>query len=71
MEVGGRLGPGLNDDKEAAMFNRVIRWQGVALEYGKGPRQADKLVYELGLEGAKSVVTPGAKTTRKQVEKDQ
>ena len=56
-KIGGRLGPGLNDDKEATMLNRVIRWQEDSFEYEAGPRQAEKLVYELGLEGAKSVVT--------------
>ena len=26
-KVGGRLGPGPNDDKEATILNRVVRWQ--------------------------------------------
>ena len=32
LEVGGRLGPGPTDDKEVTIFNRVMRWQGGALE---------------------------------------
>ena len=40
------------------------------IQYGADPRQAEKFVYEMGLEGAKSVVTPGLRLSQEQVEND-
>ena len=56
-----RLGPGPNDAKEGRVLNRVIRWCADSIEYEADPRQVERLVAECGLEGAKSVVTPGVK----------
>ena len=56
-----RLGPGPNDAKEGRVLNRVIRWCESSIEYETDPRQVERLVSECGLEGAKSVVTPGLK----------
>ena len=39
LTVGGRLGPGPNDDKEATVLNRVIRWTPTGVEYEADPRQ--------------------------------
>ena len=50
--------------------NRVVRWCLDSLEYEADPRQAEKLIHEIGLEGAKPVVTPGIKPTHEQIEKD-
>ena len=63
LTVGGRLGPGPRDDKEARVLNRVIRWTPDGLEYEADPRQVERLLEELDLdgEGAKGVVTPGLK----------
>ena len=63
LTVGGRLGPGPRDDKEARVLNRVIRWTADGLEYEADPRQAERLLEELDLdgEGVKGVVTPGQK----------
>ena len=33
LKVGGRLGPGPTDDKEATVLNRVIRWTKSGVEY--------------------------------------
>ena len=44
LKTGGRLGPGNDDDKEAACFNRVIRWTDDGLEYEADPRQAEKWI---------------------------
>ncbi len=65
-----RLGPGPQDDKEARVLNRVVRWTQQGLEYEADPRQGEKVVLDLGLEGAKSVATPGVKATRDVVEAD-
>ena len=61
--VGGRLGPGLKDDKGGTVLNRVIRWTPTGIEYEADPRQVERLFQELELEGegVKGVVTPGVK----------
>ena len=33
LTVGGRFGPGAHDDKEATVFNRVIRLTDIGVEY--------------------------------------
>jgi hypothetical protein len=73
LTVGGRLGPGAKDDKEATVLNRVVRWTEAGLTYEADPRQAEKLMEELELagEGVKGVVTPGVKTTAQQIETEQ
>ena len=49
------------------VLNSVVRWCEDKIEYGADPRQAEKLTYELGLEGAKSVVAPGVKVNMAQL----
>ena len=68
---GGRLGPGAQDDKEASCLNRIIRWRPVGLEYEADPRQIEKLIEELELDGANSCVTPGLKQLPDQIDNDQ
>ena len=72
LKVGGRLGPAPEDDKEATCLNRVIRWTGAGLEYEADPRQAEKLIEELELEGdgVKATVTPGIKALPTQIAED-
>ena len=36
LTVGGRLGPGPEDDKDATVPNRVIRWTASGVEYETG-----------------------------------
>ena len=62
-----RLGPGPDDDKEARVLNRVVRWTAEGLEYEADPRQAEHLVQDLQLEGAKALGTPGCKATPEQL----
>ena len=71
LTVGGRLGPGSKDDKEATVLNRVIRWTSQGFEYEVDSRQAEKLVSECGLAGANSVATPGLRMSHKDVEADE
>ena len=56
-----RLGPAEEDDKEARVLNRIVRWTKDGLEYEADPRHVEILVKDLKLEDAKSVVTPGTK----------
>ena len=60
--LGPRLGPGPEDAKEARALNRVITWHEDRVEYEADPRQAERLLDELGFSGdVTSVVTPGVK----------
>ena len=63
LTVGGRLGPGPDDCKEATILNRVVRWTSEGLEHEADPRQVERLLEELDLEGegVKGLVTPGVK----------
>ena len=70
LKKGGRHGPGPKDDKEATCLNRIIRWESGGLEYEADPRQAEKLIEELQMVGANSVVTPGVKPLPAQVDED-
>ena len=66
-----RLGPGSQDDKHARVLNRVVRWTEEGLEYEADPRQSEKLVRDLKLEGSKAVSTPGVKATQQQMDEDE
>jgi hypothetical protein len=68
--VSPRLGPGPADAKEGRCLNRAIRWCDKHIEYEADPRQAEKLVAECGLEGAKPVATPGVKSSFHDLEED-
>ena len=68
----GRLGSDKTDKKEMILLNRVIRWvDGVGLEVEADPRQAERLVAQLGLTGSSAVSTPGAKVTTQELEADE
>ena len=66
-----RIGPGPRDAKEARVLNRVIRWTSSGIEYEADPRQAERLILDLGLDGAKSVGTAGVKPTKESIAADQ
>ena len=66
-----RLGPGPNDHKEGRILNRIIRWTTDGLEYEADPRQVEKLIRELKLEGCNPLGTPGAKATAEHISGDQ
>jgi hypothetical protein len=70
LEESARLGPGPGDAKEARVLNRLVRWTAHGVEYEADPRQAERLLRDLKLAGAKSVGTPGVKPTLEQTEKD-
>ena len=68
--VGPRLGPGPHDAKEARALNRVVRWLDDRIEYEADPRQAERLMAECGLDGCKSMTTPGVQPTFRELEED-
>ena len=70
LKEAARLGPAKEDDKEARILNRVVRWTKEGIEYEADPRQGEKLIQELGLEGCKGVSTPATKQTMEQINGD-
>ena len=62
---GGRLGPGKSDATEGRVLNRVIRWAPGGLEYEADPRQVERLLSDVWLdgEGVKPSPTPGGQAT--------
>ena len=58
-------------DKAARVLDRLARWTEQGLEYDADPRQCEKLLRDLKLEGAKSVGWPGIKPTAEQVDGDE
>ena len=71
LTVGARLGPGEKDDHEGLVLNRVVRWTSTGLEYEADPRQAERLIDDLELDGANGVTTPGVKPLVHQLESEQ
>jgi hypothetical protein len=52
------------------MLNRIVRWMPRGIEYEADPRQVEKLLREIELEGANGAVTPGVKVLSHQVESE-
>ena len=68
----GRLGSGAEDQKEMVLLNRVVRWvDNVGIEIEADPRQAERLVAQLGLTGSNPVGTPGVKPSMEELESDE
>ena len=67
LTVGGRLGPALEDAKEVRCLNRIIRWTPNGIEYEADPRLVERLVEQVGLEGANGAATPGAKVASHEI----
>ena len=63
LTVAPRMGPGPSNAKEGRVLNRATRWLDERIEHECDPRQAERLIAEGGLNGAKSVVTPGVNAT--------
>ena len=66
----GRIGPAPSDGKEVKVLNRVVRWTTEGLEYEGDPRQSERFVRDLKLEGTKRVGTPGVKQVMEQIQQD-
>ena len=72
LRKGGRIGPGKSDDKKRSVFNRVVRWTDDGLEYEADPRQSQKIIESIGLDSdnVRSIVTPGFKPTKQQIDSE-
>jgi len=71
LKEAARLGAGEEDSKEARVLNRIVRWTAEGLEYEADPRQAEKVIQELGLEGCKGVATPAVGHSFEEIRKDE
>ena len=72
LREGGRLGSGPDDAKELTVLNRVLRYTPEGFEYEADPRQAEKLLEELKLDGnCNGAATPGLKPLIEQLTKDE
>ena len=58
LKEAARLGSGKDDHKEGRILNRIVRWTHEALIYEAGPRQGEKSIRILRMEGSKSITTP-------------
>ena len=54
------------------ILNRIVRWTDKGLEYEADPRQAEKLLRNLKIdgEGVNAAATPGVKAVKEQLDKD-
>ena len=59
VKVRAVLGPEPTDDKEVSIPKRVVRWTDDCLLYEADARHVEKLLKEAGVEGCKSLITPG------------
>ena len=67
-----RLGPRPTDDKETIVLSRVSRWTDDGIEYEADPRQVEKRLAELDIDGncVNGVVIPGVKVLSHQVQSE-
>jgi len=70
LTVGGRLGPGHDDEKEISVLNRIIRWTPKGIQYEADPRQVEKLLHEIELEGANGAFTAGQRILSHHIESE-
>ena len=72
LKEAARIGPADEDDKEATVLNRVVRWTPQGLEMEADPRQGEKLLRDLRLDGdgVKAAASPGVRATREQLDGD-
>ena len=68
--ISPRMGLGPQDAKQGRALNRIITWGENGIEYEADPRQAERLISECGMQGAKPMGTPGAKVTFNEHEED-
>ena len=61
VKVRGRLGSAPKDDKEMIILNRIVRITPKGLSYETDPRHVELLARSMGLEGCKTVSSPGIK----------
>ena len=62
VRVRARLGPGENDDKEATLLGRIVRWEAWGISCEANPKYRESVLEDLGLkEDSKSLMSPGTR----------
>ena len=61
LKMRGILGPDSHDTKSIRILNRIVTWSETGITYEPDQRHVEIMIRALGLERAKSVVTPGIK----------
>ena len=62
VKVRARLGPGENDDKEATLLGRIVRWEAWGISCEANPKYRESVLEDLGLkEDSKSLMSPGTR----------
>ena len=62
VKVRARLGPGDQDDKEATLLGRIVRWEAWGISCEANPKYRESVLEALGLEkDSKSLTSPGTK----------
>ena len=70
-EAGSARATTTTNDKEGRILNSLVRWTDSGLEYEADPRQAERLIESMHLDGnCKSTITPGLEPTKEQVEEE-
>ena len=65
-----QFGPGEDSHKEGKMLNRIVRYTTSGFEYEAGPRHAQLIIDELGLQDAKAAKTPGDDRMNEKTDED-
>ena len=66
VKVRARLGPGEDDDKEATLLGRILRWHDWGISCEADPKYRRSVLEALGLkEDSKSLASPGTKEADK------
>ena len=65
VKVRSVMGPGPDDDKEATILNRIIRWENREISFEADPKHVEKMLKDMQLSDCKPNSTPGTKEDRK------
>ena len=63
LKLRARIGPDEKDDKEVRIMNRIVRQHSKGILYEADPRHVEKLLKEMGMDEAKMLTKPCAKST--------
>jgi hypothetical protein len=61
VKMRGMIGPDRKDDKVIDILNRTVEWKEEELWYEADPRHAERMIEDMGLQGCKGGLIPGAR----------
>ena len=59
----GAIGPAEDDDQSIMVLNQIVTWAREGIEMEADQRHAELIIKTLGVEGAKTLSTPGWSST--------